>query len=53
MNDLDNAKKYLTDAARLSPNDVAINKELAKLPALLQKQKKREGDMWASAFKKM
>mmetsp|Transcript_86726 Transcript_86726/g.245508 ORF Transcript_86726/g.245508 Transcript_86726/m.245508 type:complete len:95 (-) Transcript_86726:180-464(-) len=53
MNDLDKAKKNLTDAARMSPNDVAINKELAKLPALLQKQKKKEGDMWKSAFKQM
>ena len=38
----DEAKKYLTEAAKIAPKDVLIQKELAKIPGLMNAQRQKE-----------
>jgi len=53
LKDLDLAKRSLTEAAALVPNDVLIQKELQRLTALYRQQDEKEKKTWAHAFKKM
>ncbi len=53
LNDLDAAQGCLAAAAAASPEDSAVKKELAKLPALRAMQDAKEKTTWQAAFKKM
>ncbi len=53
IGDLDRARDSLTEAARLSPADTVVRKELGRLPALYKAAEEKEKRTWQEAFKKL
>jgi len=53
MGDIEKAEESLVAAAKLCPNDVVIQKELARIPALKKKQAQKEKNTWKAAFNKL
>lgn len=52
VNDLDKAQECLTRAAALYPANQTVVKELGKLPALVEQQRRKEKSTWKAAFDK-
>lgn len=52
VSDLDKAKECLTRAATLYPANQTVARELARLPALFEQQRRKEKSTWKAAFSK-